>query len=91
MFNLKDEKCQKRLTQITKNNPKLKKCFTSDKTFPDQCNTLFKTLDDILHQSFRKIRVCKPKVIKSDIQDLMDEKTKLQLSKYNGCLLAKHM
>ena len=62
-FNLKNPACQKLFHEVTQNNPKLLRCFQSRKSFPEQCNTFFKLLDDVLHQSFRKIRVKKKKVI----------------------------
>ena len=59
LFNLKNVDCQKRFTEVTEENKKLLKCFQSTKTFPEQCNVFFKSLDDVLHQSFRNIRVGK--------------------------------
>ena len=61
VFNLKNKECQEIFSEVSGNNVKLKRCFESEKSFPEQCDTFFKTLDDILHQIFRKIRVGKRK------------------------------
>jgi hypothetical protein len=54
VFNLKNKECQEIFSEVSGNNVKLKRCFESEKSFPEQCDTFFKTLDDMLHQSFRK-------------------------------------
>ena len=60
VFNLKNPECQAKFSEVTNNSLKLKKCFNSNQTFPEQCNTFFKVLDDSLHQCFRKVKVGKP-------------------------------
>ena len=77
LFNLKNKECQEIFSEVTECNLKLQKCFNAEKPFPKQCQTFFKTLDGILHQSFRKVRVGKT-IEKSDIQDLLNEKLKVQ-------------
>ena len=57
MFNLKNKTCQEKITEVTSSSNRLKSCFLSDQSFPDQCNRFCKSLDDILHQCFRKVRV----------------------------------
>ena len=39
------------------NNLKLRKCFKSENTFPVQCKMFLKSLDGLLHQCFRKVRM----------------------------------
>ena len=41
LFNLKNVECQKMFSLVTENNHKLRKCFQSNKPFPEQCNTFF--------------------------------------------------
>jgi hypothetical protein len=57
VFNLKNPVCQAKFTEVTNNSQKLRECFLNTLSFPEKCNTFFKTFDDILHQCFRKIRV----------------------------------
>ena len=59
VFNLKNPECQAKFSEVTNNSLKLKKCFNSNQTFPEQCNTFFKVLDDSLHQCFKKVKVGK--------------------------------
>ena len=77
LYNLKNKECQEIFSEVTECNLKLQKCFNAEKPFPKQCQTFFKTLDGILHQSFRKVRVGKT-IENSDIQNLLDEKLKVQ-------------
>ena len=79
LFNLKNKECQEIFTEVSENNFKLRKWFKSDKSFPEQCNMFFKSVDGMLHQCFRKVRVRKVKE-NSDIQSLLDEKLKIQIS-----------
>ena len=55
--NLKNQECKEKFTEVTANSRKLQMCFEPDFGFPEQCNRFFKSLDDILHQCFRKVRV----------------------------------
>ena len=79
LFNLKNKECQEIFTEVSENNFKLRKCFKSDNSFPEQCNMFFKSVNGMLHQCFRKVRVRKVKE-NSDIQSLLDEKLKIQIS-----------
>ena len=79
VFNLKNKECQAMFSEVSQNNFKLRDCFKSDKTFPQQCDIFFKSLNGILHQCFRKVRVGKLKE-KPEIQYLLDEKLKIQLA-----------
>ena len=56
-FNLKNPECKAKFSEVTNNSKKLKRCFQSNLSFSDQCNTFFKSFDDILHQCFKKVRV----------------------------------
>ena len=79
LFNLKNKECQEIFTEVSENNFKLRKCFKSHKSFPEQCNMFFKTLDGMMHQCFRKVRVRKMKE-NTEIQVLLDEKMDIQIS-----------
>ena len=59
VFNLKNIECQEIFREVSGDNAKLRKCFKMSKSFPEQCNNFLKSLDDILHQCFWKIRVGK--------------------------------
>ena len=88
MFNLKNAECQSVFSEVTENNAQLQKCFQGGKTFPNECNNFFKSFDDILHRCFRKIRVTKIKD-ESDVQELLDQKLKLQQNlDLNSCNIA---
>ena len=69
IFNLKNEACQKKFTNVTTDSVKLRKCFQSNNSFKEQSNKFFKTLDDFLHQCFKKIKIKKGNN-KSIAQDL---------------------
>ena len=89
MFNLKNKECQETFSEVTENHTKLKKCFKLNKPFPEQCNNFFKTLDDIFHQCFRKIRTGK-KETRSEIQELLESNQKMKISQHaNPCKLAR--
>ena len=80
MFNLKNIECQQRFTEVTNKSNKLKKCFSSNLKFEDQCNHFFKTFEDILHQCFKKVRIGTNKNKKSEIQELLDLQSHLKSS-----------
>ena len=79
LFNLKNKECQEIFTEVSENNFKLRKCFKSDQSFPLKCDVFLKSVQGMLHQCFRKVRVRKMKE-KTEIQDLLDEKLKIQIS-----------
>ena len=70
VFNLKNPECQAKFSEVTNDSLKLRKCFNGSQTFQEDCNKFFKSLDDILHQCFRKIKVGKPiKIV--EIEELL--------------------
>ena len=70
---------------MTNNSQKLKKCFNPHLNFDEQCNKFFKSLDDILHQCFRKVRVGKT-VKNVEVDDLHEQRAKLKISlSTNAC------
>ena len=77
-FNLKNKECQEVFSTVTDSSIKFQKCFQGDKSFPEKCKTFLKSVDDTLHQCFRKIRVGKTKE-SPEIQKLLDEKSNLQI------------
>ena len=78
VFNLKNPECQAKFSELTSDSSKLRKCFTGDQPFPEQCNKFFKSLDDILHQSFRKVKIGKP-LKNAEIQELIRQKSKFKI------------
>ena len=84
VFNLKNPDCQAKFNEVTSNSQKLKDCLIKADNFEEESNKFFKTLDDILHQCFRKIRVGK-KSNNHEINNLLAEKSKLKIS------LAQHL
>ena len=67
-------------------------CFTQNRNFDDQCKYFFNTLDDILHQCFRKVRIGGNKIKKNEIQVLMNQKSNLKSFLIsNKCKLAANM
>ena len=79
IFNLKNPECQTKFTDVTNNSLKLKQCFESNLSFPDKCNKFFKSLDDIIHQCFRKVRVGTKSTLSKEIENLLSQKTKLKI------------
>ena len=55
VFNLKNPECKAKFSEVTMDSSKLRKCFNGTQTFQEKCNRFFKSLNDILHQCFRKI------------------------------------
>ena len=92
MFNLKNVECQQKFKVVTSSSTKLKMCFTQNRNFDDQCKHFFNTLDDILHQCFRKVRIGGNKIKKNEIQVLMAHKSNLKSFLIsNKCKLAANM
>ena len=60
VFNLRNPECQAKFSKVTNDSLKSRKCFNGSQTFQEECNKFYKSLDDILHQCFRKIKVGKP-------------------------------
>ena len=79
IFNLKNPECQEKFYEETNTGDQFQKCFSSNFTFENQTNKFVKTLDDVLHKCFKKIRI-KPGGQKNEIQDLIEQKTKHSLS-----------
>jgi len=78
VFNLKNPECQAKFTLNTENNLKLRNCFKSEKPFPDQCNKFFKSLNDIMHASFKKVCFGTKTLYNDDISKLMNEQSELK-------------
>ena len=82
IFNFKCKEGQKKFFTITSFSNKFISCFNPNLTSEQNTNKYFKTLDDVLHQCFDKIRIRSkgpqknPK--KSEIQIKMEERTELK-------------
>ena len=57
IFNLKNYDCQQKFFEETSNCEKLRNCFKSSDTLENQSGKFLKSLDDVLHTSFKKIRM----------------------------------
>ena len=78
VFNLKNSECKSLFTSVTNENNKLRRCFEKEKPFPEECNRFFKTVDDVLHQCFKKVRVGK-QIQDKEVEQLMQQKTALKI------------
>ena len=59
LFNFKNIECQELFFEITQNSKMLSECFQSQGNIGKQSKKWFKTLKEIFHNSFRKIRITK--------------------------------
>ena len=57
LFNMRNKVCQEAFKEETDNNTKLLECFSNDLPVKTQCSRWFRTLNNILHKCFRKVRV----------------------------------
>ena len=67
MFNFKDVTGQNKFRELTEDSTALSSIFDSDGDIEVKCKKFLKKLDNILHQSFRKIRITKKKDTDIDI------------------------
>ena len=94
IFNFKDKEAQKYFNTVTSISSKLQDCFAKDNMIHENVNKYYKTLDDIFHQCFKKIRVKNKNSEtkneeKQEILNIMKEKKDLQiLWKTSKCKLA---
>ena len=58
LFNFKNKDCQESFLALTSSTTKLTECFLNDQPFNQQAQKWNKSLNDIFHQTFRKIRNC---------------------------------
>ena len=79
MFNLKNPDCKMKFKEVTNNSQKLRQCFVPTLSFPDQCNRFFKSLDDIIHQCFKKVRIGTKSGFSKEIEQLFCEKSKIKM------------
>ena len=76
-FNLKNSEFKSKFTEVTKKSKKLKSCFQEGINFTDQCNQFFKSLYDILHQCFRKVRLGS-QIKNKEIDELLKRQSELK-------------
>lgn len=84
LFNFKNEECQKAFFNLTSETTKLSECFQDDdQPFEKQARKWEKTLDDIFHQTFKKIRVTETKPKQTEVTVLLEKRkmTKIEISK----------
>ena len=63
LFNFKDLNAQKLFSQITNNSEKLRACIGGRVSNKNTANKFYKTLEDIFHTAFKKIRIRKSQPI----------------------------
>ena len=76
-FNFRNLECQKSFFEATNQSEKLVNCFSSNQSLPQQCNTWFKELNSVFHQSFKKIRI-NGKIKETEFSILMKKKKDLK-------------
>ena len=77
LFNFKNKQCQAEFFKDCENSTELTECFNDeDKTFKNQSNLWFKTLQSKFHKSFKKIR-CTSKRMETEISKLLDKRKSL--------------
>ena len=79
IFNLKNSECQAKFFEATNFGDQFKKCFYGINNLESKCNKFFKTLDDMLHKCFSKVRIRSGKR-KNEVTSLIERKTNLSLS-----------
>ena len=57
VFNFKNEECQQAFFKITSETSKLSECFSTDQPFLAQAKRWNKELNNMLHLTFKKVRV----------------------------------
>ena len=91
LFNLKNSECQAKFFEATNNGDQFQRCFLGENNFETKSNKFFKTLDDMLHKCFNKIRI-KPGRRKNEVSSLIETKTNLSLSLLSAkCKLAQQI
>ena len=79
MIDFKNRDAQMTFKNLTSNTDAFSKCFENNLSFEEQASKWRKVLDDHFHKSFKKIRITnKIKKKSSEIQDLMDKRSKLK-------------
>ena len=94
IFNFKDKNGQIKFKAMTENNTKLSAIFDTEETVEVQAHKFIKTLNRILHQSFRKIRITQNRNTKIDelfrkqkiLKMKTDKQSKIELNKVENTL-----
>ena len=95
IFDFKNTEGQKKFHQVTSSGNKFASCFDPNRTFEENSNKYFKTLDDVFHQCFSKKRITSKTggskvIVLSEIQQKLKELTELKISLSTvNCKLAK--
>ena len=79
-FNFKDPEGQLKFLDMTDNNSRLSKIFSTEDAFDQQVVNFEKAMNSIYHQSFPKIRERKRKFKEDDIGFLIEQRKKLKLN-----------
>ena len=79
IFNFRNLEAQKVFSEVTEDNRQLEICFEGNKSPTSKMTKFFKTLDNVFHRSFKKIRISSRNEIKNCCEEskLMLLKTKL--------------
>ena len=78
MFDFKNPEGQNLFREITTNTQQLSECFQDNASFEQQSRKWFKRFNQIIHQSFTKIRQRKRKLVVSSVDILLEERKKLR-------------
>ena len=81
-FNFKNIEDQEKFFKLTSETRKLSNCFKNNSSFEMKSNKFFKTLDDVFHSCFKKIRIKSKstKINSSEIQASMDSISLLKMT-----------
>ena len=79
IFNLKNSEGQANFFEATNGGSRLQDCFNGNENLEIKSNRFLKTLDDVLHTCFRKIRI-KSGPRQNEITTLIQRKSQLSLS-----------
>ena len=79
IFNLKNPEGQAGFFEATNEGFKFQNCFDGNDSLECKTNRFIKTLDDMLHKCFAKIRI-KSGIKKDEIKDIIKQKTEMSLS-----------
>lgn len=75
LFNFKNKECQHAFFELTSETSKLSECFENEnQSFQEQAKKWDKTLNDIFHQTFRKVRVTENKPKLNDVSVLLEKR-----------------
>ena len=70
--------CKALFFMATDNNWKLRQIFNSEDEFPNQCQKFFKSLNNVVHKSFKKVRVGTRNMFDKEVNNLIEKQANLR-------------